>query len=266
VGRITQQGIDSGADHRRIRETWPIHWPDLGLLLACYAAMVAAWSAVGFVVVDLLDDTAIGRADVRIANWLADRRTPSRDDISHIGSLLSETGTKIVLTAIVGLVLLYVFKRWLEPLIIAVSLILEAMVFITTSVIVGRSRPDVVRLDGSPVGTSYPSGHVAAAACYAAMALVVFWHTRRWWPRALAVVLTVAVTFAVALARMYRGMHFLTDVVAGALLGIASVIVVTRILCRAEERRDEPTRAGISDDQWSNEDPHGHLSPTGATP
>jgi hypothetical protein len=36
---------------------------------------------------------------------------------------------------------------------------------------------------------------------------------------------------------MYRGMHHLTDVIFGALLGTASVVLVTVILCRAEDRR-----------------------------
>jgi undecaprenyl-diphosphatase len=65
----------------------------------------------------------------------------------------------------------------------------------------------------------------------------VFWHTRRRWIRALAVVVTVAVPVIVGLARMYRGMHFFTDVVAGVLLGAASVLVVIWIVCRAEDRR-----------------------------
>ena len=43
--------------------------------------------------------------------------------------------------------------------------------------------------------------------------------------------------FIVGIARMYRGMHHLTDVIAGVLLGVVSVVLVTVILCRAEDRR-----------------------------
>ncbi len=43
----------------------------------------------------------------------------------------------------------------------------------------------------------------------------------------------------VAVARLYRGMHFLTDVVFGALLGAASVSATVFVLRRAAERRDE---------------------------
>ncbi|MBK5333874.1 MAG: phosphatase PAP2 family protein, partial [Ilumatobacteraceae bacterium] len=41
----------------------------------------------------------------------------------------------------------------------------------------------------------------------------------------------------VGLARMYRGMHFFTDVVFGALLGGASVIATVTVLTRAAADR-----------------------------
>jgi membrane-associated phospholipid phosphatase len=221
----------------RLRETWPIQWRDVGLLLACYVALTGVWSAIGWMIVEPLDDTEIVRTDERIANWFVERRTPALDDWSLVGSLLAETIVKIVVTAIIVGILLWAVKRWLDPLVVAVSLILEAMVFVTVTVIVGRPRPDVERLDGSPVDSSFPSGHAAAAACYVAIAVVVFWHTRNRWIRALAVVLTASMPIIVGVARMYRGMHHLTDVIAGALLGVASVVLVTLILCRAEDRR-----------------------------
>jgi undecaprenyl-diphosphatase len=221
----------------RLRDTWPIRWRDLGLLLACYAVLTGIWSAMGWVIVELANHTEIVRRDERIANWLVDRRTPTLNDWSLVGSLLAETVVKVAVTAIVVAVLLWVLKRWLEPLVVAVSLILEAMVFITVTWIVRRPRPSVDALDSSPVASSFPSGHAAAAACYVAIAVVVFWHTRNRWVRAIAVVITSAVPVIAGVARMYRGMHYLTDVVAGVLLGLTSVLAVTLILRRAEDRR-----------------------------
>jgi undecaprenyl-diphosphatase len=206
-------------------------------LFACYAVLTGIWSAMGWVLVNVADKTAIVRTDQRVANWLVERRTPTLNDWSLVGSLLAETITKIIVTAIVVVVLLWLVKRWLDPLVVAVSLILEAMIFISVTWIVGRPRPAVPRLDGSPVDSSFPSGHAAAGACYVAIAVVVFWHTRNRWMRALAVVITVAIPIIAGAARMYRGMHYLTDVVAGILLGATSVLVVTLILCRAEDRR-----------------------------
>ncbi len=226
----------------RLRDTWPIQWQDVGLLFACYAALTAVWSGLGWTIVELADDTEPVRTDQRIASWFVERRTPTLDDWSLVGSFLAETITKIIVTAIVVVVLLWLVKRWLDALVVAVPLILEAMVFISVTWIVGRPRPTVPRLDESPVDSSFPSGHAAAGACYVAMAVVVFWHTRNRWIRALAVVVTVAAPLIAGAARMYRGMHYLTDVVGGVLLGTVSVVVATLILCRAEDRRPSRQR------------------------
>lgn len=226
--------MESG--RRRIRDTWPLRKHDVGLLVLCYVGITAVFCVVGYLVKQL-DDTGVGRGDERIEQWLADRRTPRLNSLSLFGSMMAETAVKIVITAVVGGVLLWVFKRWFETLIIAVSLILEAMVFITVTYIVERPRPDVPRLDGSPVVSSFPSGHTAAAVCYGAMALVVLWHTRRRWLRMVTVVLAILVPVIVGASRMYRGMHHLTDVVAGAIIGAASVYFVVRIVSAAENRR-----------------------------
>jgi undecaprenyl-diphosphatase len=227
-----------------VRDTWLLRWREIGLLAACYVALTGIWSAIGWTIVHPLDDTEIVRTDTRLANWFVDRRTPALNDWSLFGSYLAETIVKIVVTAIIAGVLVWAVKRWLEALVVAVSLILEAMVFITVTWIVARPRPDVEAVDASPVDTGFPSGHAAAAACYAAIAVVVFWHTRKRWIRALAVVFSVAMPIIVGVARLYRGMHYLTDVVAGVLLGVASVVLVTVILRRAEDRRSRETDDG----------------------
>ena len=50
----------------------------------------------------------------------------------------------------------------------------------------------------------------------------------------LAITVVTLVSIAVGVSRMQRGMHFLSDVVFGGLLGAATVIVVTAILTRAD--------------------------------
>jgi undecaprenyl-diphosphatase len=128
---------------------------------------------------------------------------------------------------------LVVWKRWLEPLVVCVALILEALTFITVTTLVGRPRPDVPHLDTSPVGSSYPSGHTGAAVAYSAIVVVLLWHTRRRWIRVLSIAVVAILPVLVGLARLYRGMHFFTDVVFGALLGGASVIAAVTVLTRA---------------------------------
>jgi len=221
----------------RLRDTWPLQWRHVGQLVAAYVALTAVFVGMGELITHPLKDSALVRRDLRIEQWFADHRTAGLNRVSFWGSQLSETGTKIVVTALVGIAVLVLFKRWYEALLIAVPLVLEAAAFLTITLIVGRPRPDVPRLDGSPVGSSFPSGHTAAAACYAGIVVVLALHHRRSWVWAVGLAVVAAITAIVGWARMYRGMHHPTDVVAGALLGTLAVIVATIIVRRAERSR-----------------------------
>jgi undecaprenyl-diphosphatase len=81
--------------------------------------------------------------------------------------------------------------------------------------IVDRDRPDVVHLVEA-AGTSFPSGHSAASAsCWLAVALVA----RRWSPRTGWVIVALGLACIVALSRTMLGVHYVTDVVAGLVVG-----------------------------------------------
>jgi membrane-associated phospholipid phosphatase len=245
----------------RIRDTWLVRRHEALVLGILYVTMTVAWFLVGWLLTNPLKQSWIVHTDQSIARWFVNRRTPPLNTLSYIGSMLSDTVVKIAVTAIVAATMLIVWKRWLEPLLIVVSLILEALTFITVTTLVDRPRPDVPKLDTSPVGSSFPSGHMAAAVAYSAIIVIVFWHTRRRWIRALAVAVGVLIPVCVGLARMYRGMHYFSDVVFGALLGGVSVLVTTIVLQRAAERQQTPpprshttSGSGRADDQRPGSD------------
>lgn len=227
----------------RLRDTWLIRRHEALVLGIVYALFTGIWFSVGWLLTHPLKDSSIVHTDQSISEWFVRQRTPRLNSLSFVGSMLSDTVVKIVVTAIVAVVMLIVWKRWLEPLMVVVASILEALCFITITTLVGRPRPGVTHLDTSPVGSSYPSGHTGAAIAYSAIVVVIFWHTRRRWIRALAVAVAVIVPVCVALSRLYRGMHFFTDVIFGALLGGASVIATATVLLRAADRQHQPVNA-----------------------
>lgn len=86
---------------------------------------------------------------------------------------------------------------------------------------VDRPRPVVDHPIATAYGKSFPSGHsMGATVCYGAL-LVAFWSiiSPRWRGRALAA--TIALVLAVGSSRLFLGVHFLTDVIGGYLLGLA---------------------------------------------
>ena len=70
---------------------------------------------------------------------------------------------------------------------------------------------------------SMPSGHTAAAFTMC-VALMLYTPNRRWW-----IALTV-LACAMGYARVYLSQHFISDVFAGAMVGIASALIAYRIV------------------------------------
>ena len=195
------------------------------LLLGAYVALTAVWAALGLLITGPLSDTWVGALDHGVTGSLVVRRTPPLNELTQIGSMLSQTVVKVGVTVVCAVVVFIAWRSARDVLLICCATILEAAVFITVTWLVHRPRPDVESLEKVSVGTSFPSGHAAAAAAYAAIAIVVFERTRRVWIRAVVVVLAVLVPLVVGFSRIYRGAHYLTDVLAGIVLGAVCVLV-----------------------------------------
>jgi len=141
--------------------------------------------------------------------------------------MMSETLVKVTLVVVVGAAMVVIWRRWYDGVFLAVTVILEATVFVISSVIVGRDRPPVEHLDDAAPSGSFPSGHSAAAvAFYVSLFVIIRWHTQNRAVRAFFAVVAVAVPIIVAVSRVFRGMHHPIDVVAGLLLGAMSIAVV----------------------------------------
>ena len=80
--------------------------------------------------------------------------------------------------------------------------------FLLTTMAIDRERPDVEKLDQSPPTSSFPSGHTgASSALYFGLAIICATQFERRWLRVLLGVGFALIPFAVATARLYRGMH-----------------------------------------------------------
>jgi YegS/Rv2252/BmrU family lipid kinase len=91
---------------------------------------------------------------------------------------------------------------------------------------VGRARPDWQALEDVLDSKSFPSGHASSTAAFAGVVVVlVFMLVRRGAIRRVLSALAVLLAALVALDRVLLGRHYPSDIVAGALLGAAVVLV-----------------------------------------
>ena len=173
---------------------------------------------------------AFEQADGAFVQWLAGHRTGLLNSVSGPVAELGNTGVVVGVAVGVAIVLAWL-RRWRSILLLAVVLLGELAVFLTTTALIDRSRPPVPHLDAElPPTSSFPSGHTAAAIClYGALAALALAATRSRWRR-LAVILAVVVVLAVATARLYRGAHYPTDVLGSVLFAVPWLLVVVGLL------------------------------------
>jgi undecaprenyl-diphosphatase len=184
---------------------------------------------VGYLVTHVLPPTAIGKWDADIPRRLVEYRQQDENSESQFVTMLSATPTIIVLTVIAAAVCRWRFGRWRESLLVVCAVVGETAVFMATTFFIDRPRPAVPHLDTAPPTSSFPSGHTAAAVCfYGSIAAIALWHSRTRWLTAVVVLICAAIPITIACSRVYRGMHYPTDVLAGALLGAIwlSVVIV----------------------------------------
>lgn len=162
-------------------------------------------------------------------------RTPDLTRFFRTVSRLGGTAT-VAVGLVVLLTLAWRRCRSLALVLLAATLARPVLEWVLKAGI-DRSRPDLDQLV-SGHGPSFPSGHVMAAmALWGLLPSVValLTHRRRlWWA---SVAASGVIIGLVAASRVYLGVHWLSDVVGGLLLGALYLLGVERLLELGHRRR-----------------------------
>jgi membrane-associated phospholipid phosphatase len=219
----------------------------LALTIALTIILVAV-IAIGSLLVMIQHNAGLARYDLSAARWGADHATRGSTRFLRDVSLFGGTPAMIVF-ALVAATFETIRTRSravVEFLVLVVGgqLILQNV----TKLIVDRARPDIHRLTGFS-GSSFPSGHATTtAATFAAIAFLIGrGRSRR--TKAVLAGAAAAIAMAVGTTRIFLGVHWLTDVIAGLAMGwawfaISSIAFGGRVLVfgrpvEIAERADE---------------------------
>lgn len=185
-------------------------------------AVVLVGVPFGLLLHQVTTDGPLTQFDERGARWLHDR-VVGNEVIEAAMRAVSFTGKPVFLFFAVGLPVLWLFRngaRKLALFLVVVS-VGGGLVDTVVKVAVGRPRPTFDEPIATAFGKSFPSGHsMSSLVCYGAL-LVVFLPLVRPERRGLAVAATVALVAAVGVSRLALGVHFVSDVIGGYVLGAA---------------------------------------------
>ncbi|CAM5667000.1 hypothetical protein SAVIM338S_06926 [Streptomyces avidinii] len=223
-----------------MRGAWPL------LLLPAQAALMVGLGL-------LVTGPAAGHwpltADGSANRDLAEGRSEGATQLTELFSLLASTQVVVgvTLVCVVALLVLPRVPLRTEALFLGASVAVQSAVFLVVTAFVDRPRPAVPHLDAAPPTSSFPSGHVGASlALYGGLAVIALLRVRGPWRYAAAGSLLLLAP-AVGLSRMYRGMHYPSDVAGGLLNGAMTLLVVGFALLYGRQTAPEPDAAPATD-------------------
>jgi undecaprenyl-diphosphatase len=196
----------------------------LALTLALVATIVAG-ILIGVLVYMVRSQTGLVQVDRAVEHWSDPRMTSF--SIAALGTVTAFGGT-ITVIALGVATAAYAVWRWRSraiPLFLAIVIGGQLLLADLIKGAVQRTRPDLRPLAHFS-GPSFPSGHTTAAAATFAAIAIVLGREGSTGRRMLLAGVAVALAVAVACSRVFLGVHWVTDVIGGLVLGWTWVALV----------------------------------------
>jgi undecaprenyl-diphosphatase len=220
-----------------------------------FYAVVGVWLGLAFVLaflafwafVALAGNVAAGetqRIDEAVMHWLNARGTPGLD---KVGRSVTELGSGLVMAVMALLVSTFLWIHG-ERRAVALLWIGLAGVYLLDDVLKDffeRARPEVFAWRTvRPSGYAFPSGHsLNATVGYTLFAFLVARLERSRRLRAATFAVAATLVAAVAVSRVYLGVHYPSDVLAGVLIGFAwAMACVLSVYVLRDLRAPRPPR------------------------
>jgi len=181
------------------------------------------------------------------------------DGLSHpwfvaVMRVASNSGSSLAWQVVTVLVVAWLLSQrlWRLALFSVVTIAGSSLLNTVVKLAVHRDRPSVTQPFVNEPGASFPSGHAQAAVVGYGVLLLLFIPvlTRQW--RRVAFIISVVVVLAIGFSRIALAAHYVSDVLAGFVLGLAWLAAMTALFSawRVQRgRRNVTPQEGLAPEQ-----------------
>lgn len=199
------------------------------VLLCSLAAAVAGLALFAWLVEEMLEGSA-ARFDSAVRTWVHGFASPAMTTLMRVITEMGSVGLAVVLIIAIGIFLAKGWKRaagWLVLSVLGATILSVTLKY-------GFHRPRPVPFFGAvPHSYSFPSGHSLFSFCvYGTLAGLINARVRSLWLRAVVWTIAALLVIAIGLSRIYLGVHYPSDVVAGylaAMVWVSSLVIADRL-------------------------------------
>ncbi|HEX7976141.1 MAG TPA: phosphatase PAP2 family protein [Anaerolineales bacterium] len=189
---------------------------------------VAGWLIWGLLAINVIESGPLVQYDQPLALALHQQALAGPAWVIEVMKFLSFMGKHGITTLLIAFGLFWLFhKQWREIIMAALGVGGGTLVFWGLAGLVHRSRPVLPQPFDTIPFSSFPSGHMINSVSFYLLLLYLVWPgLKSGFVRALFLIFTVGLLLSIAFSRLYLGDHFLTDVIAGAAVGLAWSVLV----------------------------------------
>jgi len=194
----------------------------LGVYFVIFMSLV-----IGFV--NIADEVFEGETIVLDVTLLKGINNYSSSFLDTFFVLVTQLGGVLAVTTITAglLALLILRRKYKKAVIVGATVAGAAVLNFVLKLIFERTRPDLWQQLVTETSYSFPSGHAMISAALALSVIVICWKTRYRWLAFIAGSLFIAV---IGFSRLYLGVHYPTDILAGWIVSAAWLSIVVIIV------------------------------------